>query len=70
LWYVDLKTGQRTPISRLLFHTPPDDAPVVFKQNRNRRLEYLKKNHIWIRQLHLEDLLGYACICVQIVKNL
>ena len=43
LWHVDLKTDQRTVISRSLINAPVDDSPDVFKHNKNKRLEYAKK---------------------------
>ncbi len=63
LWHVDFKTNTRTAISRLLLTTPTDDAPDIFKSNRNRRYEYLQKNHIRIRGLQMEDSARYECNC-------
>lgn len=63
LWYIDIKTGKRTPISRLLLTSPMDDAPEVFKSNKNKRYEYLRKNHIVIRRLQMEDSGKYECNC-------
>jgi hypothetical protein len=63
LWYVDYKTGKRTPISRSLLTSPTDDAPEVFKAIKNRRYEYMRKNHIQIRSLQMEDSARYECNC-------
>ncbi|UJR09539.1 hypothetical protein I4U23_013776 [Adineta vaga] len=63
LWYVDFKTGKRTPISRTLLTSPTDDAPDIFKTNRNRRYEFVQKNHIRIRSLIMEDSAKYECNC-------
>lgn len=63
LWYVDLKTGSRTAVSRALLTTPMDDAPEMFKNNRNRRYEHLQKNFIRIRALQMEDSAVYECDC-------
>ncbi|CAF0910560.1 unnamed protein product [Adineta steineri] len=64
LWHVDIKSGRRTSISRSLLHTPPDDALDIFKQNKNKRIEYVKKNHLRIRQILFEDTSRYECTCV------
>ncbi|CAF0776165.1 unnamed protein product [Rotaria sordida] len=63
LWHVDLKTGKHTPISRLLVNSPTNEAPDIFKRNSNKRIEFLKKNHIRIKNLLLEDSSRYACNC-------
>jgi len=63
LWYVDLKTGKRTPISRTLLTSSTEDSPEVFKSNRNKRYEYIRKNHIRIRALQMEDSAKYECNC-------
>ncbi|CAF1317552.1 unnamed protein product [Rotaria sordida] len=63
LWHVDFKTGRRTPISRLLLNASLNDAPDIFKRNRNKRLEYVKRNHLRIRFLQLEDSARYECNC-------
>ena len=63
LWYIDLKSGKRTPISRTLLSTPTDDVPHVFKNNKNRRYEYVQKNWIRIRRLQMEDSAKYECDC-------
>jgi hypothetical protein len=63
LWYIDFKTGKHTPISRSLLNSPSDDSPDLFKQNKHKRLEYVKKNHLRIRQLLLEDTGRYECNC-------
>jgi hypothetical protein len=66
LWHIDFKTGKHTPISRSLITAPTDDAPDIFKQNKVRRLErieYVRKNHIRIRSLQLEDSARYECNC-------
>jgi len=63
LWYIDFKTGKHTPISRSLLNSPSDDAPDLFKQNKNKRLEYVKKNHLRIRQILVEDTGRYECNC-------
>lgn len=63
LWYVDLKTGKRTPISRTLLSTPTGDSPDVIRSNRNERYMYLKKNHLRIRSTRMEDSARYECDC-------
>jgi hypothetical protein len=63
LWHVDIKNGKHTPISRVLLNTPSDDSPNIFKQNTNKRLEYVKKNHLRIKSLQLEDSSRYECNC-------
>ena len=63
LWHVDLKGGTRTAVSRSLLTSPTDDAPDIFKSNRNRRYEYLQKNFIRIRGLQMEDSARYECNC-------
>ena len=63
LWYVDYKTGKRTPVSRTLLTSPTDDAPEIFKSIQNRRYEYVRKNHIRIRSLQMEDSAKYECNC-------
>jgi len=64
LWHVDFKTGKHTPISRSLINLPTEDSPDVFKQNqKTRRLEYVKRNHIRIKSLQLEDSGRYECNC-------
>ncbi|CAF3943092.1 unnamed protein product [Adineta steineri] len=63
LWHVDIKSGKRTPIRRTLLHTPPDDSLDIFKQNKNKRLVYVKRNHIRIRQILFEDTSRYECTC-------
>jgi hypothetical protein len=64
LWYFDLKTNKRTPISRTLLTSPTDDSPDVFKyNNRNRRYVYVQKNSIRIRSLQMEDSARYECNC-------
>jgi len=63
LWYIDFKTGKRTPISRSLITGSVDDSPDIFKNIRNRRYEYVRKNHIRIRSLVMEDSAKYECNC-------
>jgi hypothetical protein len=63
LWYVDFKTGKRTPISRSLLTSPTDDAPEIFKSNRNKRYDYVRKNYLRIRGLQMEDSAKYECNC-------
>ena len=63
LWHIDLKTGKHTAISRSLINNPADDAPEVFKQNKQKRIEYMRKNHIRIRRLQVEDSAKYECNC-------
>jgi hypothetical protein len=63
LWHVDFKTGKHTPVSRSLLYSTPDDALDVFKQNKQKRIEYVKKNFIRVRQLLLEDSAKYECNC-------
>ncbi|CAF2998221.1 unnamed protein product, partial [Rotaria sp. Silwood2] len=63
LWYVDLKTSRRTPIIRLFINKPPDDAPDLLKKNSNKRIEYIKKNHLRIKNLQLQDSARYDCDC-------
>lgn len=63
LWYVDLKTGAHTQISRRLLLNPPSDAPDIFKRNANKRIEFIKKNNIRIKNLQLEDSARYECNC-------
>jgi hypothetical protein len=50
LWHVDIKTGKHTPLSPVLLNTPSDDSPDIFKQNKNKRLEYVKRNHLRIKK--------------------
>ena len=63
LWHVDLKTGKYTPISRSLYTSPPDDAPDPFKKAKSKRVEYMRKNHIRILRLAVEDSARYECNC-------
>lgn len=63
LWHIDFKTGTRTSISRSLLNSPTDDSPDIFKSNRNKRYEFIKKNHIRIRGLQMEDSAQYECNC-------
>jgi len=63
LWHVDFKTGKRTPISRALLTTPPEDSPEVFRKIRNKRYEFVRKNHIRIRSLQMDDSAKYECDC-------
>ncbi|CAF0902015.1 unnamed protein product [Adineta steineri] len=63
LWHLDLKNGKRTPISRTLLASPSDDAAEIFKNNKNRRYEYVRKNYIRIRSLQMEDSAKYECNC-------
>ncbi|CAF4657010.1 unnamed protein product [Rotaria sp. Silwood1] len=63
LWHIDLKNGRRTPIIRLFINTPPDDAPDSFRRNSNKRIEFIKKNHLRIKNLQLEDSARYDCNC-------
>ncbi|CAF0955827.1 unnamed protein product [Adineta ricciae] len=63
LWYVDYKTGKRTPVSRTLLTAPTDDAPDVFRNHQNHRYEFVRKNHIRIRSLQMEDSARYECNC-------
>ncbi|CAF2770138.1 unnamed protein product [Rotaria sp. Silwood2] len=63
LWHVDLKTGKYTPISRMSINSPPNEAPDTFKRNPNKRIEWIKKNHMRIRHLQLEDSARYECNC-------
>jgi hypothetical protein len=63
LWYVDLKTSKRTPISRTLLTSPSEDTPKIFQKIRNKRYEFLRKNHIRIRSLQMEDSAKYECDC-------
>ncbi|UJR36576.1 hypothetical protein I4U23_029295 [Adineta vaga] len=63
LWHVDLKTGKHTPISRSLLTQPTEDSLDVFKQNKVHRLEFVKKNHLRIRQILKEDTARYECNC-------
>jgi hypothetical protein len=63
LWYVDFKTGKRTPISRALLKNQTEDPPEVIKTNRNKRYEYIQRNHIRIRALQMEDSAKYECNC-------
>ncbi len=70
LWYVDLKTGTSAPISRSLLISPTNDAPEIFKSNRNKRYEYLGKNHIRIRSLQTEDSAKYECNCPDCIESI
>jgi hypothetical protein len=63
LWHVDLKTGKRTSVSRSLINRPSEDSPDVFKQNKNKHYEYIKKNHLRINNLQVEDSARYECNC-------
>lgn len=63
LWHIDLRTSKHTAISRSLINNPAEDAPEVFKQNKQKRIEYVRKNHIRIRRLALEDTARYECNC-------
>lgn len=63
LWYVDLKTGKRTAISRTLLSSPTDDAPEIFKTMRNLRYIYTKKNSLRIRSSKMDDSARYECDC-------
>lgn len=70
LWHIEYKTGKHTPISRLLLLEPPIDAPDVFKRNQMDRIKYIKKNHILIQHLQLEDSGEYACNCPDCAQRL
>ena len=70
LWHVDLKTKKRTPISRITFLSPNEDAPSIFKNNKNNRYEYVRKNSIRIRRLHMEDSARYECDCPDCEENI
>jgi cell wall assembly regulator SMI1 len=63
LWYVDFKTTRNTPVSRSLINEPANDAPDIFKQNKNRRLEVVEKGHLRIKNLQLDDSSRYECNC-------
>ncbi|CAF3374778.1 unnamed protein product [Rotaria sp. Silwood1] len=63
LWHVDIKTGKHSPISRLLINSPSNEAPDSYRRNSNKRIEFIKKNHIRIRHLQLEDSARYECNC-------
>ena len=63
LWHVDLKNGKRTPISRTLLNSPAEDSPDIFRKIKNKRYEYVRKNHIRIRSLQMEDSAKYECDC-------
>ena len=63
LWHVDLATGKHTAISRSFIHSPGEDAPLIFKQNTHKRIEYLRKNYLRITNLQLEDSARYECNC-------
>jgi hypothetical protein len=70
LWYIDLRTGKRTPISRVLLQSSIEDSPDVFKMNKNKRYEYLGKSHIRIRRLQMEDSAKYECNCPDCEENI
>jgi hypothetical protein len=63
LWHIDYQTGKHTPIGRSLLYATPEDAPEVFKQNKHKRLEFIRKNYIRIRQLIPQDSAKYECNC-------
>lgn len=63
LWHVDLKTGKHTPVSRALVTRPTEDAPELFRRNRDRHFEYLRKNFLRINGLQIEDSSRYECTC-------
>jgi len=63
LWHVDLKTGKHTSVSRSLINRVTDDSLDVFKQNKNKHYEYVKKNHLRINNLQVEDSARYECDC-------
>jgi hypothetical protein len=63
LWHVDFKTGKHTPVSRLLINAPSEDSPDIFKQNKQKRIEYIKKNYLRFKNLQLEDSARYECNC-------
>lgn len=70
LWYVDLKTGKRTAVSRLLLTSPSEDAPEIFKKiNRNKRYRFVGRNHIEINALQMEDSARYECDCPDCEQN-
>lgn len=70
LWHVDLRTGKRTPLSRMTLTMPADDAPEIFKNNKNKRYEHVAKNHIRIRRLHMNDSARYECNCPDCEENI
>ncbi|CAF1299620.1 unnamed protein product [Adineta ricciae] len=70
LWHVDLKTGKHTPISRSLLNRPTEDSLDYFKQIKQNRLEYVKKNHLRIRQILNEDTARYECNCPDCEESL
>lgn len=63
LWHIDFKTGKHTPVSRALINRPADDAPEVFRRNRDKHYEYLRKNLLRITNLQVEDSSRYECTC-------
>ena len=63
LWHVDLATGNRTAITPSLIDSPGEDSPLIFKHNTNKRIQYLRKNYLRIRNLQLEDSARYECDC-------
>lgn len=63
LWHVDLQTGKYTPVSRSLINSPADDAPNLFKKNKLKRVEFMRKNQIRILRLAVEDSAQYECNC-------
>lgn len=70
LWHVDFKTGKRSPISRAFIQNPPDDAPEAFKHNKDKRIQYLRKNYLRISNLQLEDSARYECDCPDCEENI
>jgi hypothetical protein len=63
LWHVDLKTAKRTLISRSLLTAPSEDSPNIFKQIKNKRYDFVRKNYMRIRRLQMEDSAKYECDC-------
>ena len=63
LWHVNLATDERTRITPSLIDSPGEDSPLIFKQNTNKRIQYLDKNYLRIRNLQLEDSARYECAC-------
>ncbi|CAF1549941.1 unnamed protein product [Adineta ricciae] len=63
LWYVDSKTGKSAHITRTLLNKPVENSPDIFKRNQNGRFEYVKRNHLRIRHVILDDTSRYECSC-------
>ena len=70
LWHVDLKTGKHTSISRSLLNRPTEDISDYFKNIKQSRLEYVKKNHLRIRQIVDDDTARYECNCPDCEESL